>query len=54
MPLEKALYNRCSDFAVFIQAGFPEVYDDLVCDPSEICWQGRFQKFMIEEYFMSK
>lgn len=54
MPVQKTLYNRRSDFAVFIQARFPEVYDDLVCDPSEICWQGGSHKFMIEEYFMSK
>jgi hypothetical protein len=37
MPVEKALYNRCSDSAVLIQSGFPEGFDDLVGDPSEIC-----------------
>lgn len=44
MSVEVFLYSRGSDSAVFIQAGLPEVCDDLSCEHSEICLQGGFHK----------
>lgn len=44
MSVEVLLYSRGSDSAVFIQAGLPEVSDDLGCQHSEICLQGGFHK----------
>lgn len=44
MSVEVFLYSRGSDSAVFVQAGLPEVCDDLSCELSEIGLQGGFHK----------
>lgn len=44
MSVEVFLYSQASDSAVFIQAGLPEVDDDLGCEHSEICLLGGFHK----------
>lgn len=55
MSVEVFLYSRRPDSAVFIQAGLPEVYDDLGCEHCEICLRGGFHtQFMIEEQCMCK